>query len=414
MSNALAIAAVTESLVNLLTSGIDAAQVNNASVSNFTPDQLDKVANPGINVFLYQVTPNVAKRNADLPTRAAGGTFLQKPQAALDLHYLLTFYGDDTFLQQQRLMGAAALTLHVNPTLPRSAILPVQLSPTTSAPSYLDKQSELIRFTPVVFSLEELSKLWSFLLKIDYVLSAAYLASVVLIEHDETIPPTLPVLSYNVQAQAIRQPIIAQIIASPNPSAPINAGRDIALIGTNLAAPTGGATQVLINGTAQLPSVITPTRITLTLPPGLSAGPQTAQVLQPVVIGTPPVSHPGTGAASGVAAFVLNPYIAPGSPPGTYEITVLHHEGSPPGPGVAVTVVPTVQTGQHAFLQLIPQSGMAPGLLFDGGTVTAPTDTLIFSTPNLPSDTYIVSVLIDGAQSPVTTGPGGPPPIITV
>jgi len=77
MSNALAIAAVTESLVNLLTNALDAAQVNNASVSNVTPDQLNSVANPGINVFLYQVTPNTAWRNSDLPTRAADGSFLK-------------------------------------------------------------------------------------------------------------------------------------------------------------------------------------------------------------------------------------------------------------------------------------------------------------------------------------------------
>ena len=51
--------------------------------------------------------------------------------------------------------------------------------------SNLETQTELVRFTPIAFSLEELSKLWSFLLKIDYVLSTAYVASVVLIEADD-------------------------------------------------------------------------------------------------------------------------------------------------------------------------------------------------------------------------------------
>ncbi len=85
MSNALAIAAVTETLVTLLTRYIDLAHVNGAGVSAVTPDQTDKLAQPGVNVFLYQVTPNNALRNADLPTRAPDGTLLQKPQAALDL-----------------------------------------------------------------------------------------------------------------------------------------------------------------------------------------------------------------------------------------------------------------------------------------------------------------------------------------
>jgi len=407
MSNVLAIAAVTESLVNLLTNAIDAAQVNNASVSNVTPDKLDLVANPGINVFLYQVTPNIAWRNSDLPTRAADGSFLKKPLAALDLHYLLTFYGQDVYLEQQRLLGTAALALHAFPTLPRSAIQPVQLSQTNSAPSNLENQYDLIRFTPVVFSLEELSKLWSFLLKIDYVLSAAYLASVVLIEQEEAVPPPAKrVVNYNVLAQPIRQPVITGIVASPNPAAPINAGSDIRLLGTNLTAPSGGATQVLINGVAQTPSVVTATAITLTLPSGLFAGPQTAQIRQPVVIGTPAVLHPGTGVASGLAAFVLNPVIS--------AVTALSDWGSPPGPAIAVTVAPQAQAGQSVDLFLVPQSAATGAQEFDGGILAAPSDTLIFATPGLPSGTYVVSVFVDGAQSPLQPGPGGPPPTVTV
>ncbi len=186
MSNALAIAAVTEALVNRLTDHLGAAQVNNAQVTNVTPDQPTSLPAAGINVFLYQVSPNNAMRNADLPTRSADGTtFLRKPQAALDLHYLLTFYGNDSFLEQQRLLGAATLALHANPTLARTDIHPVEISHGVFADSGLDSQSQLIRFFPVAFTLEELSKLWSFLFKIDYVLSTAYVASVVLIEQDE-------------------------------------------------------------------------------------------------------------------------------------------------------------------------------------------------------------------------------------
>ncbi len=227
-------------------------------------------------------------------------------------------------------------------------------------------------------------------------------------------PPALPVLSYKFSTLPYHQPVIAQIVASPNAAAPITAAGDIALIGTNLTALSGGATEVLISGAAQTPSAIASTRITVTLPAGLAAGPQTAQVLQPVVLGVPPILHSGTGVASGIAAFVLNPFIAPGNAPGSFAITVLPQEGSPPGPGIAVTIVPTVQAGQRALLYLVPQGGVAPGLLFDGGTLTTPTDTVTFSTPDLPSGTYVVSVLVDGAQSPITPGPSGPPPTIAI
>src|SRR6202035_3433386 len=120
MSNALAIAAVTETLVQLLTRNlVEVSMVPNAWVSSVTPDQTARLANPGVNIFLYQVTPNAAFRNADLPTRAADGALLRKPQAALDLHYLLTFYGDESALEPQRLLGAVTLALHSNPNLAR-------------------------------------------------------------------------------------------------------------------------------------------------------------------------------------------------------------------------------------------------------------------------------------------------------
>ena len=46
-----------------------------------------------LNFFLYQVTPNLGWRNADLPSRENGGSRTTYPPLALDLHYLLTAYG---------------------------------------------------------------------------------------------------------------------------------------------------------------------------------------------------------------------------------------------------------------------------------------------------------------------------------
>jgi hypothetical protein len=399
VSNALAIAAVTETLVNLLQDNIGSAQVGHAQVTNVTPDQTNGLPPAGVNVFLYQVTPNAALRNADLPTRAADGSLLRKPRAALDLHYLLTFYGSDQFLEPQRLLGAVVMYLHANPTLQRNQIQQVQIDQNDYRDSLLEEQSQLVRFTPVAFTLEELSKLWSFLFKIDYVLSIAYVASVVLIEQDEVVPPpALPVLSVSLQAQSVRQPVITQVTAFPASSA-ITAGGDIALLGRHLAAPAHGATQVLIGGVAQTPASISHHRITLALPAGLAAGPQTAQVLQPLMLGVPPVLHPNTGSASGIAAFVLNPVIAPGPTNGFAIGTGI--AGSPPGPALFITIIPTVRAGQRAVLQMLPQANPAEAELFDGGVQPADTDIVTFPIPGLPPGTYMVRVLIDGAESPL-------------
>jgi hypothetical protein len=398
MSNALAIAAVTETLVNLVTAHIDAANVTGAQVTALAPDD-SSLPNPGVNIFLYQVTPNKAYRNADLPTRDANGNLLRKPMAALDLHYLFTFYGNESAREQQRLLGAVTLALHANPLLPRSMIQAVQAATPFLITSTLDVQHELIRFTPVVFSLEELSKLWSFLLKIDYVLSTAYLASVVLIETDDAVPPpALPVLSYTATAAASGQPVISRIVASPDPTKPILAGGNIDLLGSNLAAPSGGSTQVLINGAVQTATTITPTRITLALPSSLQAGAQTAQIMQPLSLGVPPVLHSGTGVASSIAAFVLLPAITPGS------VSVK------PGPALALTVTPQVQAGQRVVLQLTSQATPATTRLFDGGTLTAPSAALSIPIPGLGAGNYFVQVLVDGASSP----PAPAAPAVTV
>jgi hypothetical protein len=410
MSNALAIATVTETLLHLLTQHLDLAQVPGATVSALPPDSPTGLANPGVNIFLYQIAPNPALRNADLPTRRTGGALLRRPQTALDLHYLLTFYGDETRLEQQRLLGAVVLALHANPVLPRDLIQQVETQTAFLHDADLDRQSELVRFVPINFSLEELSKLWSFLLKIDYVLSTAYMASVVLIETDDAVPPPAPpVLSTNIVALPFRQPVITQVLSATDANAPIVPESPVVLVGRNLDSPSSGTTQVLIGGIVQTPSAVGPTRIAVMLPPGLAAGAQTAQVIQSLVLGKPPLPHPGAGFRSGIAAFVLHPVIQPGPTPGSYAITVEFNVGSPPGAAIEIRVDPVVRAGQRGLLQLLPIADPTATQLFDGGTITSDTDTLTFAVPGLASGSYLVRVLIDGAESPLELDPSGVP-----
>src|SRR5262249_41219576 len=151
------------------------------------------------------------------------------------------------------------------------------------------------------------------------VLSTAYMASVVLIETDNAVPPPpLPVLSSSIVALPFRQPVITQILSVTDPNGPILPESQIMLVGRNLYSPVPGGREVLIGRIAVTPSAVGATRITLTLPPGLAAGAQTAQVIQSLVLGRPPVPHPGAGFRSGIAAFVLHPVIQPGSPPGSF------------------------------------------------------------------------------------------------
>src|ERR1043166_9830971 len=111
MSSYLAIATVTAALQQMLQTALGNA-VANANVGFSRPDAGGGSGAPLVNLFLYQGTPNPAYRNADLPTRRPDGTLVKRPQAALDLHYLFTFHGDDSQLEPQRLLGAVTSTLH--------------------------------------------------------------------------------------------------------------------------------------------------------------------------------------------------------------------------------------------------------------------------------------------------------------
>lgn len=216
MSNFLAIATVTAALQRLLQSALN-ADVSGGDVTAVRPDGSDDntLPDPGINVYLYQVTPNTAWRNADLPTRAPDGRLVQRPRMALDLHYLLTFYGTESDLEPQRCLGSAVRALHATPVLTRSMIQDTIADPLYSSilgTSNLADEIETVKFNPLSLSLEELSKLWSVFFQTAYSLSVAYIGSVVLIEGTETPQPALPVQMRNIFAlpslEGARVPVV--------------------------------------------------------------------------------------------------------------------------------------------------------------------------------------------------------------
>ncbi|MBN3753683.1 DUF4255 domain-containing protein [Paraburkholderia sp. Tr-20389] len=409
MSNALAIASVTETLLHVLTGCLDRSGVSGATVTAVRPDQPSQLPNPGVNIFLYQVSPNVALRNADLPTRSPDGTLLRRPQAALDLHYLFTFYGEDLTLQQQRLLGAVATQMHAFPGLSRDTIGTVQGSVPFLNSADLDAQAELVRFTPINFSLEELSKLWSFLLKTDYVLSTAYLASVVLLETDDTEPPPpLPILNFNVYATSFAQPSIEQILPDTGtlilPSSTLivsgrNFVRQERVNGVNATAPV----QVLISGVTATPGSVTPMQLRVPLPAGLRAGANTAEVVLGPIAGGPP----GT-IQSGLAAFVLHPVIQDGEAGSPAQIAV-ESAGSPDRVTLTARLSPTVQVGQRVLLELIPLSKPTAVQLFDGGAMTVASDFVSVTFTRPATGDYLVRLRVDGAETPLQPGAGGSP-----
>ena len=415
MSNFLAIATVTAALSQVLWESV-VPDVSGATVTTLRPNG-DGGGMPatGVNVFLYQVTPNGAWLNADLPTRRGNGDLIQRPQAALDLHYLLTFYGDESLLQPQRVLGSVVRTLHARPVLTRDlirrTIAKVDFAPFL-ANSNLADSIEAVKFTPIPLSLEDLSKLWSVYFQTPYSLSVAYQGTVVLIESEESTHGALPVRARNIYVVPFRQPLIEGIKSVAGEDVFILADSTIIISGQRL---RGDVTQVRVGGIDITPATasVNDTEISLPLPADLRAGVQGLQVVQLMSMGTPPVPH--RGVESNLAAFVLHPTIKK-RPDDTPDITVSAPVTDADGmrsANVTVKVSPTVAKKQRAILFMnelippLPPTDQAPrAYSFDSTPHNKPadpevTDTLVFPISRVKPADYLVRVQVDGADSPL-------------
>ncbi len=192
MSNYLAIANVSAALKQIVQQAANV--VGGAEVKLGRPENQETSFN-GVYIYLYMVRPNAGLSNRDLATRAPGGALLQLPQAALDLYYMLAFYGEEAQLIPQQLMGSTICALLAEPVLGTGRI--AEVTGKSGPYRFLDKsnlkfQIETITFTQVYLDNEEFSKLWSVFLQVPHRLFITYQASVVILEPDlkvEKIPP---------------------------------------------------------------------------------------------------------------------------------------------------------------------------------------------------------------------------------
>jgi hypothetical protein len=399
MSNFLAVATVTATLRGILQSAVG-ADVNGATVTAVRPDGAgNNLPDVGANLYLYQVAPNAAWRNADLPTRDSDGQLVQRPRTALDLSYLLTFYGNEAELEPQRCLGSIARMLHARPVLTHQKIRDTIDNTPFLNGSNLDEQVELVKFTPLPLSLEELSKLWSVFFETPYTLSVAYQGTVVLIESGEEPEAALPVLDRNLYGAPLRQPLIEQVISQVGADRPIVAESAVILRGKRL---RGGVTEVRVGGMDPVqptPEDVSESQIELMLPAGLRAGVQGVQVIHSLDIGTPAVPH--RIFESNVAAFVLHPIIKKKAN-GEYEIEVTNLQGGgndPRSADLTVKLAPQVGKNQRVMLELL--SGETVAHLFAAAPLAADTDETTFRITGVTAGTYLVRVRVDGAESPL-------------
>jgi hypothetical protein len=420
MSNALAIASVTAVLKDLLDNAMIDHSLTSAvggpvSVTALPPDRikLGEDEKPQLNLFMYQVSPNSGWRNVGLPSADARGESLTNPPLALDLHYLLTAYGKRD-LEAEILLGYGMQVLHESPVLRREAIRqalappsPLPGTPLPDGPlvaSDLADQVELIKVTPQPIGTEEMSRLWS-ALQAHYRPTAAYAASVVLLESRRSTRAALPVAGRNVYVVPFRRPIIDAVQSTAGADEVIVIGTTLAILGRGL---RGDTTRILLGGADVAPSTVSDDRITVPIsaPPipadRLRAGVQGIQVIHRIPMGTPATEHRGT--ESNVVAFVVHPVVTKDAA-NNYEVQITNVQpdtGGTTKARVTVRLTPVVGIHQRVVLALNerdPGPAMTRAYTFDAEPRTIDTDQMEFQIGRVMPATYLLRVQVDGAES---------------
>jgi len=395
MSNSLAIAAVTSTIRYVLDRALQQSHpgaVGGATVTTLLPQELtssDVAGTAGINVFCFQATPNHAWNLTDLPTRRPNGSMVQRPVAAIDLHYLVTCYGDEKSLAPQRLLGRVVGALAATSVLTRdvvTAALDLYDDDTDTAFlgfSDLADEVELVKLAPVTLSLEEMSKLWG-VLDTPYLLSQTYLATVVLIAADLTPTIALPVLRRSLTVTPSGPPRLDELATDP-PGEAAGPGTAIVLTGTGL----GRVGEVRI-GPATLAPGGTPTSqvVRAVLDETVPAGVHAVQARERSAAepgGAPPAR---IVAASNALALVVRPSVA---------VTDIDDDE------VTLTVAPPLQAGQRVTVVLGRLEGGAPDDPADLTLVLAPVDApqtaIALLRDEIPDGRWLVRVQVDGVDS---------------
>jgi hypothetical protein len=409
MSNSLAIAAVTATLRNLLTQGIQMEpDLVDTTVTTMLPDRARASSDTAnqVNLFLYQATPNAGWRNLDLPTRTRPGES-GFPPLALNLYYLVTAYGRDNDQSQpysHELLGRAMSILHDHPVLGQDEIQ-------AALPGNdLYTQIERIRFTLQPLGVEEIYRLWTGF-QTPYRTSVSYEATVVLIDSSLPTNAALPVLTrgrpayFNGQLDggAIVVPnVLPPTITAILPNASAVFGQTLTLQGTRLAGDT--TTVSLFSASLAAPFAIaaassTDAALTFVIPTGPQPIPN-SKAKQTLPSGLysagVTVTVGGISFSSNALPLAIGPTITSGLP-------AIVKTTAKTAPSLILGCDPPIQANQRASLVL-------GGTEIVANTFTAPASSLTFALANVPAGVYYARLRVDGADSAVVADLTKTPP----
>jgi Pvc16 N-terminal domain len=379
VSNALAISATTLTLQALLTQATP-------NVTTLPPDRArNGGAGDQLNLFLYQTLLNPAWRNMDLPRQVKSGETGHAP-LPLNLHYLITAYGDNE-TDSHEVLGKAMSVLHDHTLLDAAEIRGA--TQVDLPESDLHQQLERIRITLLPLSVEEIFKLWSGF-QTQYRLSAAYEISLVLIESTRPTRTPLPVLQRGkddrgVTAVASAAPTLFTLIPEHKlPSAQL--GSLLTLEGQNL---NGDLTVRFNNFRLETPLELSP-----------QAGGSSSQLQVRLPSGSPAISDWLAGFYTvslvthlpDLPAWTSNE-VALGLAP-TFTLS---SSGASVGDTLTITCSPRLHPEQRALI-LFADQHLQPQTINTPLDTTQPS-TLTFQVPNVGTGEYVVRLRVDGVDS---------------
>lgn len=380
MSNSHAIGAVSSSIQDLLEKEMDPA----VSVSVAPPDvAVTTIAGKRVNLFLYKIDENAQLKNMDLPGRGSPGAY-GRPPLALDLHYLLTAFGEteEDQIETQQILGEAMRVMHDFAIILGNDVLDPDLQ----------NEREQVKLYLEPLSLEELSKIWSATTR-PYRTSVGYLVTVIQIESKQprkypTPVGEPPVGGPRIKAVTFRAPHIASIFVIRHDD-PDKRERTVAYarIGDTLVLRGSGFTsdglRVLLGDVDATPGVtaIDSARIAVKVPDdaALQPGPTRVVVQNDLMLGDPETAH--RGFSSNVAVFVLVP-----------EVTTLTKLGGVP-PILRVE-------GTRLFDAHLDSLTLVGTSIFAAKSYTVgETAKLEFELAGVPNGAHAVRVRVNGAES---------------
>lgn len=426
MSTAFALGAVSAVLRQRLSASFSAAglaaAVGGVTITVTSPDRVPVGAQEAnrVNLYLHRVSRNQAWANLGPPPRAGDGSLVSQLPVGLNVHYVISAYGQDPFTTDI-LLGHVVAALSDEPVLTRAAIRHA-LSPNPPDPSLpavfgdsrLADQLESITITPVTAGMEEISRLWS-AFGAPLRPSVFYDVTTVLIESRQAATTPFPAVAVGSAAVATSGPLVDAVIADGPLGTPIATGSTIIVTGRSFA---GDGVAVRVGSSVATPTTLRDRELRIPVAafaPPLRAGLAGLVVTQEVALGDPPVihsvlsSHPvpvivaptlsfGNGAVNGGAQVVVDGVtLASGS--------------------ITAGASPRVGRDQQASL-VLTEVGAPPERPARGVVLAAPAsngaaagvetvNSISFAYQRVPKGTYIARLRVDGIDSALHRAPDG-------